>query len=360
MITKNEYNILTFFMMRVLFAGVAIHNICFIAKQDSWLSIIIAFIIGIIPYFLFIKLLNIEPNYNISQNMSKYLGKIGLIFNIILVIVVTLDASIILWNLSNFVSSQFLFKTPIWVIAIFFMLPVIYTTNKGISTIGRTATILFIISMIMYITCFITLIFEIDIMNIFPILETNFNSILDGSLMEISYNIITIFTLLSIPKKEIKDVSNKSLIKFYIFNFITTFLVVFFIIGIFGSPLTNLYQYPEFHILKTINIANFFQRVESLLAFQWLLDFIIGLVIALYFIKATIKECFKFKNETIIHLVTSLVIIVTSICIFKNNTVAYNFLASTYKYLKLILVVIPLILYIKILFSKYITNKITN
>ena len=350
MINKNEYSLLTFFVTRALFAGIAIHNICFVAKQDSWISIMIAFIFGIIPYIIFIKLINKEPNLNISQMLNKHFGKLGIVFNLILILIVIVDASIVLWNLSNFVSSQFLFKTPVWVIAIFFIIPVSYALNKGISTIGRTATILFIISMAMYLTCFFTLLFEIDITNIFPILENNYTTIFDGALMEISYNILSIFTLLSIPKCNIKGEGlNKTLINFYLFNFITTFLVVFFIIGIFGNAMTNLYQYPEFHILKTINIANFFQRVESLLAFQWLLDFIVSLIIFIYFVNVSIKDTFKLDTQYII----PPIIIIISIFIFKNNTVAYNFLGHIYKYVRMIILIIPIMLYFKINYQKH-------
>ncbi len=335
---KNEYSILTFFITRCLYAGIAIHNICFIAKQDSWLSIILAFIVGLVPFSIYIKLLNKEPNLNIQQMLNKHLGKLGYILNILLIIIVTIDASIILWNLSNFVNSQFLFKTPIYIIAIFFMIPVIYTINKGINAIGRTAVILFIIDMLMYVTCFVTLIFKIDLNNMLPIFEDT--SILGGALIELSYNIISIFILLSIPKNNIKDYSTKTLIYFYVFNFLTAFLVIFFIIGIFDANMTNLYQYPEFHILKTINIANFFQRVESILAFQWLIDFIMGLILFIYFIKTSIIEITKYKNDNIIYII-GIIIIVLSLSMFKNNTVAYNFLGNIYKYIRLLVFIIP-------------------
>ena len=52
-IKKNEFSILTYFLTRCFYTGIAIHNIIFLAKQDSWISIIIAFIIGFIPMILF-------------------------------------------------------------------------------------------------------------------------------------------------------------------------------------------------------------------------------------------------------------------------------------------------------------------
>lgn len=360
-IKHNEYSTLTFFISRCFYTGIAIHNICFIAKQDSWISIISAFIIGIIPFILFLGLLNIEPSLSFIQLIKKYCGKIfGTIINIILISSVLFHASIVLWNLSNFINSQFLFKTPVWIISIFFMIPVIYTVSKGLQTIGRTSMVLFIFSIAIYLITFLSLVWKIEISNIFPMFENGVLPILDGALVELSYSVLAIFPLLIIPKNNINQNQKlkKSLIIFYIINFLSMFIVMFLIISIFGSPMTNLYQYPEFHILKTINIANFFQRVESVLAFQWLFDFAVGLIIFVYFLKTAIQQTFNFQNKlnkTLI-IIIPITIIYLSTIIFKNNTIAYDFLGKIYKYVRLIILFfIPLIIYI---IAKIRKNKI--
>lgn len=351
-IKKNEYSILTFFVSRCFYTGIAIHNITFLAKQDGWISLIIAFIIGFIPMILFNLLLNIEPNLSFNQLIKKYCGKVlGTIINIILIISVFFHAGIVLWNLCNFINSQFLFKTPVLIIGIFFMIPVIYTVSKGLKTIGKTSMILFLISLVIYIITAFSLITKIKLDNIFPIFENGIIPILDGSLIQLSYSILAIFPLLIIPKNNIEKNKNltKSLFKFYVFNFITMFIVMFFIITILGSPLANLYQYPEFNILKTINIANFFQRVESILAFQWLFDLAIGLIVFVYFLKTSIQQTFNFKNKfnNVLIISISIIIIFISAVVFKNNTIAYDFLGKIYKYVRLfILFFIPLFVFI--------------
>lgn len=351
-IKKNEYSVLTFFVSRCFYTGIAIHNITFLAKQDGWISLIIAFIIGFIPMILFNALLNIEPSLSFPQLIKKYCGKIfGTIINVFLILSVLFHAGIVLWNLCNFINSQFLFKTPVLVIGIFFMIPVIYTVSKGLKTIGRTSMVLFLISIIIYFITFFALISKVKISNIFPIFENGITPIMDGSLVQLSYSVLAIFPLLIVPKNNISD--NKklcsSLMKFYIFNFITMFIVMFFIISIFGSPLANLYQYPEFNILKTVNIANFFQRVESILSFQFLFDLIIGLIVFVYFLKTATQQTFNFENKfnNVLIIILSIAIIYISSIIFKNNTIAYDFLGKVYKYVRLlILFFIPLIIYI--------------
>lgn len=360
-IKQNEYSVLTFFVSRCFFAGVAIHNITYIAKQDSWISVIIAFLAGLIPFALFYALLNFDPSLNIVKLTKKYCGKFfGTIINLIFICSLTFHASIVLWNLSNFINSQFLFKTPILVISIFFMLPVVYTVSKGFKTIGRTSLILFLMTIIIYIITALSLFSKINLSNLFPMFENGFMPVLDGALVSFSYSAIAIYPLLIIPKNDIKENNKlgKSLLKFYLINFISMFIVVFFIITIFGSPLTNLYQYPEFHILKTVNVANFFQRVESILAFQWLFDFAVGLMVFIYYLKTAIQQTFNFENKgnNILILIISAIVIFLSTIIFKNNTIAYDFLGKIYKYVRVvILVFIPFIVYIVALIRK---NKV--
>lgn len=351
-IKQNEFSVLTYFISRCFFAGVAIHNITYIAKQDSWISVILAFLIGIIPYALFYALLNFEPSLNIVQLIKKYCGKFwGTIVNLILICSLTLHASIVLWNLSNFINSQFLFKTPVLIISIFFMIPVIYTVSKGLKVIGRTSMILFLMTVVIFVITALSLFSKIDLSNLFPMFENGIVPILDGALIELSYSVLAVYPLLVVPKNDISGNNKlgKSLLKFYLINFISMFIVVFFIITIFGSPLTNLYQYPEFHILKTVNIANFFQRVESLLSFQWLFDFAVGLMIFIYYIKTALQQTFNFENKfnKILIIGSSIIVIFLSNIIFKNNTIAYDFLGKFYKYVRVvILFFIPLIIYI--------------
>ena len=360
-IKQNEYSILTYFLTRCFFAGVAIHNLTYLARQDSWISVIIAFIVGIIPFLLFYALLNLEPNLNILDITLKYCGKvIGTIINFIFIISVIFHASIVLWNLSNFINSQFLFKTPILAISIIFMIPIIYTVSKGLKTIGRTSTILFLTTIIIYFLSLFSLIGKVELSNIYPIFENGVIPVFDGALITFAYNVIAIYPLLIIPKNNISENNKlgKSLIKFYLYNFITMFIVIFLIITIFGAPLAILYQYPEFHILKTVNVANFFQRVESILAFQWLFDFAVGLMIFVYFIKTALKQTFSLNNkfDKPLIFIISILIIYLSTIIFENNTIAYDFLGKTYKYVRvLILFLIPLIVYI---ISKLRKNKV--
>lgn len=348
-IQKKEFSVLVYFLMRSFYIGIAIYNILLLTKQDSWISIIIGFLIGLIPLLIFYALLNEEPDLNINQKIVKCYGKtLGNFINIIFICSVTFNASISLWNLSSFINSQFLFQTPIIVIAIFFMIPIIYTVYKGLKVIGRTSMVLFVTTLLLFSLAFISLTGYFELNHLFPMMESSWKNIFSASITNMTYNVLPIFPLLIISKNSIANNKKlgKSLLKIYLFSFITMFAVMFCIIAIFGSPLALLYQYPEYHLLKIINVGNFFQRVESILSLQWLFDFAISLIIFIYFVKVSCKETFKLKDkyDFVLILAIAIVIIFLSQIIFPNNTVAYQFLNHIYLYIRIaLLLIIPAI-----------------
>ena len=72
-------------------------------------------------------------------------------------------------------------------------------------------------------------------------------------------------------------------------------------------------------------------------------------MVFVYFIKNAIEQTFNVnkKFDKIILLIICIAIIYLSTIIFKNNTIAYDFLGKTYKYVRVtVLFLIPLIIYI--------------
>jgi len=355
-IKKNEFSILSYFLMLSLFWGYTVYSIFEVSGRDSWISMLLSFILSFIPVILYYFLLNHDPKLNIISLINKYFGKLGKVINLIFIVFILLISSMVLWNLTNFISSQYLYQTPRLVSSILFMILATYIVNKGLSTIGRTATILFILNILLFSLSAIPLISKLNLEEFFPILEFGMIKVYEGTYINVSCNILPLFTLLIIPKNNIQN--NKKLIssflKVFFISLITMFIVVTFTNIILGTKLASLYQYPEYHILKTINIANFFQRVESILSMQLIFAFTIAIVIYLYFLINAFKENFNIKKyNSIISIIFSSLILIISRIIFKDTTIAEYFVSNTYPLLSsIILFLIPLFILIVVKLRK--------
>ena len=350
-IKGNQYSVLAYFLFRTFIFGMIVDGAIALSRQDAWLSVIVSTVIGIIPLILYYFLLNHDENLNINGLIDKYFNKyIAFIIKFLLVAFFIFHASMLLWNIGNFISSQFLYKTPITAIMIILLIPIFYLNCKKITTIGRSSIIFLLMATALIIFTIITLASHIKLDNLLPIYEYGFKPILHGGITNLSYSSLSVFALLIIPKNNIqnnKGVCKKVFFAYLISSFILL-LILIYVISIFGINLSLLYEYPEFNILKMVNIGDFIQRIESILSRQWFFDIIIGMTIYVYYIKSTIIDKIKINNKILL-LIISVILIVLARNIFANNTIAYEFLIYKYPYIILFfLFLIPLIILIKV------------
>lgn len=352
----SQIMIMIYFICHGCLLGSTTNALFIIAREDSWMVPIIGGIIGFIPFYLSILLMEKFPSYNIFQIIDKTFGKVlGKIINTMLILFVCSYAIIFFWNLTNFISSQYLYNTPQRFIIILFIIPLIYLLSKGIQVIFRSGTIIFILTFTFFIISTCALVPQIQISNIFPILSRGIDAPLKCLICSISYLVLPTFIITCIPKDSYNDQKKfkKCMILSYIFTQITICIVIFCILAIFGIELSILYQFPEFQILRRVSIGGFIERVESTLSIHWILDLFMMITFTCYFIKTGILNIIHIKSKKIKKYSTNIfiaIMIYSSIYIFSSNTSANSFLIKTYPiYCFIFLLGIPILTH---LFSK--------
>ena len=193
-IQSLEAGCIIYFLSRCFFLGISYNSIINIAYEDNWISILIGCILGIIPLLIYLKILDYDENMNVVDLTKHLFGKVlGTIINSVLALFMLFFATIIFWNLTHFINSQFLAGTPSWAVSLIFLIPILYLLSKDISTITRTALILFMISLGLYILSMSGLIGQIEMDHINPILNSNPTHLLMGSFRYICYNVCPLF-----------------------------------------------------------------------------------------------------------------------------------------------------------------------
>ncbi len=334
------------------FLGIGMYSITKIAGVDSYLCLIIASIIGISILCINFKIFDFEKNLSIPQKIDLLFGKIiGNIIKIILIICIFIMAIVSMYNLSNFITSQFLKDTPTLFIAIFFGI-IIYIVNiKGIEVMSRTIFILYIMCILLFTFSLIGIWPNFDLENLKPFLENGLEKPLIGSIYNLLLNIVPIFLILIIPKNNLVNIKkvNNTLTIFYVFSVIIKTVLILITIGVLGIKLVSIYQYPEYMVMKRISILNFIDRIENILTIQWMYGLFSSISFMIYYISNTIKP--NNINKKILLTIIIAVLIVANY-IFKNNIIFNSF---THKYIPIIMFVIlfiHIITFIKILFHK--------
>ena len=348
-INSLQLGVIIFFFLFASLVGTEINSVTSLAGRDSFISIIIAYIIGLIPLIIFIYLFHQDKN--IIELINNTFGKtIGMIINIILLIPIIIISACSLNSISNFLVSQFLSDTPNYIIYIAISIVILYGVYKGFETVSRTALMLSIISILFLIISIIGLIPNIEIDNFLPLFEHGIKKDIYASLIFVISNITPLYILLFISKENItnKEKINKSIIISYTFGILVAFTEMILTVGTLGLHLTNIYQYPEYIILKKISFFNFFNRIENLISIQWLYLNLLIAAISIFYIKSAIK---KEKSKFIVPLISIILMFMFCVLAFKNNTIFINFSKNIYPYINLgyfiIVLIIAIITYIK-------------
>ena len=332
--------------------GIGLYNAIQIAKVDSYIGIFISSILGIIPLLLIIYISKFEQDKNIIEKINILYGKtIGTFINFLIVFILFIIGITILFGICNFIVTQFLANTPIIYVAITFGIISIYAVSKGIETISRTQFIFTFIIAIIFITLAITLYPEFDKSNLKPILEYGINPPLKVGILNLFTNIIPIFIILIIPKNNICDNEKytKYIIIFYVISILFILLISIFTIGVLGQYLASFYQYPEYILLKKVTLFNFIDRIENFLSIGWILSTYATLTLIIYYISNFIKTDDKAKFNP---LFITILIVLTSVLIFKNNTSFNNYITNTYPYIISILFILIILISITIFRTK--------
>lgn len=342
------------------YLGTTSNTVINLAKQDAWFSILIGFLIGFIPLFVFFKIMDYKPDLNIAQkNINIFGKKIGNIINIILMITTFIILTSICWTTDNFIGSQYLHRTPTLFIGICGSSCLIYMLNNDIHTILRSLFILFIIGFSLYIFGTIGLINQFKLNNLKPFFEHGFISPLLASFKTITYNILPLFFITIFPKNMIENSEklNKVVIKAYLLGGTIMFIIILLTIGSFGPKLSQLFQYTAYHLLKNITLFGFIDRIESLISIRWILYFIGFAVIAFYFNSVILNSIIKINKKVniLINFVFVLGSIIISEIVFNNHLDKQFFTDNIFPYLSLFsYFIIPVIILIS---SKFKTNE---
>ena len=125
---KNlEINLLIWFIMGSGMLGIFFNTAIASANVDAWMSPLIGMIFGIVPVIVILKLINYDENLNINLLLEKKWGKFGKFVSILIALFVSTFVMLNFYNLTNFISSDYLYNTPRLFISILFIIPIIFT-----------------------------------------------------------------------------------------------------------------------------------------------------------------------------------------------------------------------------------------
>ena len=321
----------SFFLGETFFLGFGYSLLFHYTGHDAWISMLIGTLLGSIFILILEKIKKRQEKYPISHITTQKI--VYLIFNLFIF-------SQILFSFQTFSSSFYFTKSPNWFVLLP-IIPLIYKLSKsGYSTIGKIAQMLFPITVILVILSFIGLYSHMKWDTFLPIYDTEPISIMKGSILFMTYTTIPYYLFLIVPLEK------KKLLSKYLLSCILVFSLGLVIMAVLGPNLIKVYRYPEYIILKDIELFNFIEHQENIISIIW----ITNLITALGVCGSNIRNCMPNNHKDlffILILILSYIISILEGTYYAKELVLYHSLPFIFLILLIILIVFSFYFYKK-------------
>jgi len=325
------------------------------AKRDAWMSAILGLALGLLVVLLFVSAAKINNKLTLIELNKKILGSwIGNSLSLLFLGYVLLSISAYLREVGDFAISQVMPDTPIQAIEILLLLIVIMGVRLGLETFSRVAELWFPGYIMLSFVLIFTLVPTIDLNKIQPIFDQGFKPILRGTIacIALPFMELVIFMMIFPSVNKPNEIKRGMFLGALLGGILLIIAVTLVILVVGAEPSANSI-YPSYDAVKRISVGEFFQRVEATFALMWIVTVYYKITLYFYAFVKGMSQLLMLKNDRMLTLPTSMIIIVLSLVIAPNISYYDNFTAKYWPYLDLTFCVfLPILLLIGYILRK--------
>lgn len=320
------------------------------AKQDAWISYIIANILGVIIVYFFTKTTQMFPQHTLVQLSKLLFGRfLGIIIVLSYLVMWFLISIIILAVAVDFINTILLQETPPWIIITSMVFLVVYVTGVG-GIVGIARCSEFFGPIIILVIIFLVLLMfqDFDSQHFLPIFaDTGVIPIMKGALSPLSFlGESVVLLMLAYFSSESNGVFKGAVWGVLAANIIAG-IVMLSVLMTFGPELTAKMLYPAFERISYISVMEFVQNLDTLAIIAWHLSIFIKLSLYFFLINYGIAQLIQINSwKKVIWFIAPLLIIFPLIIPDISYVYNYLYLYRIYLALPINMIGIPLILWI--------------
>lgn len=329
-------------------------------KQDAWIVAIVGIILSLLIIMLYNSLGSLMSNKSFVEMAETILGKFfGKLVAIVFFILTFISASELLYFLGDFLQTEIMIETPTLAFAILFSIIIMYATYAGIEVFARSVEILFPLFLIIFIVFVISTSPQIDTNNIQPFFEAPIKKLIYDIFYFMGIYSFPFIVLLMIFPSSV-NVIQSSKKGFYIGAIsggIMLTVVLLLCILALGPTNTSLRSYPSYALARTIEIGNFVQRIEIIMAIMWWITIYVKAFMYFYASVKGIGNILNIKNHRPLIIPLGIISIALSQIVHPTIIHSSNYNKETWPIFAFIVaILIPLLILIVAKLRKY-NNK---
>lgn len=335
-----------------------------ITSSSAIINVIYVSLISILLSYLFYKLLNKFPTFDILDISNFLGGKIlkCLVGSMFLVYFLVISAGL-LKNFTFSLQTIYYPFTNVFIITLVFLLSALFISTIKYNAVFRSNLIILPLIITSILFLFFGNIKNYSVNNIFPIMGNGINStFILGASNIFTFQSLTYLLFLPPYLKDVTKLKKITLISMLLsaFYFLTS---VASLILIFYGYVSNESLMPLYSAVRYIEFGAFFQRLDSLFLLIWIISFISYLCITINICSNILKKSLLINTSKIFHSIIISISILVFTLIIKNHSISTILIENICKLaffiiLAMSLIILLLAFCIKMFKSKFKTIRI--
>lgn len=300
------------------------------ARQDAWLSIMVATLVGLLIARLVVSLSLRFPGQTLFEYAEEILGKTpGKVLGFLYIWWFLHANALIVREFGTFLVSAVMPDTPIIVFHIIVIAMAAYSVRNGLEVLCRFNQLFIPVTGLLVIV-FLLSTKDMKLTRLLPVFDTGLVPILKGAIVPASWlGEIVIFAMI-IPylnkPREAHRIATLSIL--FIGLFLTASILEALLI--FGPNVTGHWIFPTFNAVRVVSIANFLERLESVIVAMWVLGGFVKIGVFYYAAVLGSAQWLELKDYRPLVAPVGVIVVALSILLHESIVDLLDFLARVW------------------------------
>ncbi|SMC26433.1 spore germination protein KB [Clostridium acidisoli DSM 12555] len=238
------------------------------AKQDAWIVILLALLIGLGFTWIYTELQNAFPDKNYVEMIIIILGKkLGVPFVLLNLLGYFWHCARNLREFGELIIITTLPKTSIWIVSFIFVLVSIYTLLKGVEVLARASEIIMPIILLFIISVYILLYISgnVDFTRLTPVLGNGIKPVLKTlpQIVVFPFGELFVFLMYWNYANE-KNIIRKTAMKTVLWSGILLCFSLIIYITVLGDKYSAIATIPLIEVIRLVNIGDIITNIDSI------------------------------------------------------------------------------------------------
>ena len=303
------------------------------AGKDLWIAIIIAMILALVISLFYARIMALYPGKDLFQISQQIFGKVGMVINLLYIWYALHLGALVLRNFGEFVNTVSLPETPRNIFILGMTIISLMAVKEGLEVLARFGE-LFIGPLLFFVAfALFFLLFQADINNLRPILYEGWGPVLKSSFSVFGFPFgeTIILTMAFFTFNERKN-SYKVFTSGILMGGLIVLLTSIVEVMVLGVDIYSVTHFPSYSAVARLEIGNFIQRVEIIVAVVFIIAGFIKISLCLLAATKGVARILSYQDYRFLVAPMSLLMIVLSHIVYDNILEMQEWASRIYPY----------------------------